>query len=83
MFLENRNFRRTVFLGIALQAMQQLTGINVIMYYGPELIKNAGFTSDFAAAAGIIAIAVCNLLATSVAIMFVEKLGRKPIMIWG
>ena len=83
MFLDNRNFRRTVFLGIALQAMQQLTGINVIMYYGPELIKNAGFTSDFAAAAGIITIAVCNLLATSVAIMFVEKLGRKPIMIWG
>ena len=43
MFRTNSNFRRTVYLGITLQLLQQLCGINIIMYFGPELIKAAAF----------------------------------------
>lgn len=37
LFRQNNNFRRAVILGIGLQFMQQLTGINVIMYYAPKV----------------------------------------------
>ncbi len=82
-FMENKNFRRTVFLGIVLQLMQQLTGINIIMYFGPELIKQAGFTSPFAADVGTVMFGLTNVLATFIAIGFVDKWGRKPIMLAG
>lgn len=37
--------RRAVFLGMLLQAMQQFTGMNIIMYYAPRIFKMAGFTT--------------------------------------
>lgn len=42
LFLKNSNFRRSVGLGILLQFMQQLTGINVIMYYAPRIFADMG-----------------------------------------
>jgi SP family galactose:H+ symporter-like MFS transporter len=83
MFIQNKNFRKTVFLGITLQLLQQLSGINIIMYFGPELIKAAGYTSEFHTNLGTIAIGVTNVLATIIAIAFVDKWGRKPILIAG
>ena len=83
MFREKPNFRKTVFLGITLQLMQQLCGINIIMYFGPELIKAAGYTSEFAANVGTIAIGLTNVLATFIAIAYIDKWGRKPILIAG
>jgi SP family galactose:H+ symporter-like MFS transporter len=41
LFLENAHFRKAVFLGVGLQIVQQLTGINVIMYYAPRIIGMA------------------------------------------
>ncbi len=83
MFRENKNFRRTVFLGIALQLMQQLCGINIVMYFGPEIIRNAGYTSEFATNMGTIAIGLTNMLATFIAIAYIEKWGRKKILLAG
>lgn len=83
MFMQNRNFRKTVFLGITLQLLQQLCGINIIMYFGPELIKAAGYTSELHTNLGTIAIGLTNVLATFIAIAFVDKWGRKPILIAG
>ncbi|MEC9604356.1 sugar porter family MFS transporter [Escherichia marmotae] len=45
LFKINRNVRRAVFLGMLLQAMQQFTGMNIIMYYAPRIFKMAGFTT--------------------------------------
>jgi SP family arabinose:H+ symporter-like MFS transporter len=42
LFKINRNVRRAVFLGMLLQAMQQFTGMNIIMYYAPRIFKMAG-----------------------------------------
>ncbi len=39
LFKANRNVRRAVFLGMLLQAMQQFTGMNIIMYYAPRIFK--------------------------------------------
>lgn len=83
LFLENANFRRAVFLGISLQVVQQLTGINVIMYYAPRIFGMAGFESTSEQMWGTVVVGITNVLATFIAIAFVDRLGRKPIMYAG
>ncbi len=80
MFRENPNFRRSVALGVGLQILQQLTGINVIMYYAPKIFEGAGFGLHAASWATAIVGAV-NVLATFIAIAFVDRVGRRPILI--
>jgi len=83
MFLQNSNFRRAIFLGIGLQTIQQLTGINVVMYYAPHIFQIAGFTTTLEQMWGTVIVGVINVLATFIAIAFVDRLGRKPIMYAG
>ena len=82
LFLQNSNFRRSVALGVMLQIVQQLTGINVVMYYAPRIFKDMGY--DTAAQMWFTAIVgLTNVLATFIAIGFVDRLGRKPILYAG
>ena len=83
LFLENAHFRKAVFLGVGLQIVQQLTGINVIMYYAPRIFGMAGFESTTEQMWGTVIIGLTNVLATFIAIAFVDRLGRKPIMFVG
>ena len=80
---QNVNFRRSVSLGMILQIMQQLTGINVIMYFGPKILENAGFSITFASSWGTIILGLTNVLATFIAIYLVDRAGRKPILLIG
>jgi SP family galactose:H+ symporter-like MFS transporter len=82
MFFENRNFRRSVGLGVLLQIVQQLTGINVIMYYAPRIFQHVGFGTH-AQMWGTVIVGVTNVLATFIAIAFVDRIGRKPILYAG
>jgi len=79
----NSNFRRAIGLGVGLQIIQQLTGINVIMYYAPRIFGMAGFEHTNEQMWGTVIVGVTNVLATFIAIAFVDKLGRKPIMYAG
>jgi SP family galactose:H+ symporter-like MFS transporter len=82
LFLENSNFRRSVGLGVLLQLVQQLTGINVVMYYAPRIFQNMGY--DVAAQMWFTAaVGLTNVLATFIAIAFVDRWGRKPILYTG
>ncbi len=83
LFLESAPFRRTIFLGILLQIIQQLTGINVVMYYMPKIMECAGFETVLEQMWGTVAIGTVNMLSTFIAIAFVDRLGRKPIMYAG
>ena len=83
MFKTNPNFRRVIGLGIGLQIIQQLTGINVVMYFAPTIFKIAGFATTNGEMWGTVIIGITNVLATFIAIGFVDKLGRKPIMYAG
>jgi SP family galactose:H+ symporter-like MFS transporter len=83
MLLENPNFRRAIGLGVGLQVIQQLTGINVIMYYAPRIFGIAGFSGTEQQLWGTVIVGVTNVLATFIAIAFVDRLGRKPIMYAG
>jgi major inositol transporter-like SP family MFS transporter len=74
--------RRVVFLGIGISVVQQITGVNSIMYYGTEILKDAGFQTE-AALIGNIGNGVISVLATFVGIWLLGKVGRRPMLITG
>ncbi|AKJ64581.1 sugar porter family MFS transporter [Kiritimatiella glycovorans] len=71
-----------VWVGILLAAFQQLVGINVIFYYGEVLWEAAGFTEENALLINVISGAI-NIGSTIVAILLVDRVGRKPLLVWG
>ncbi len=74
--------RTVLFIGIALAVLQQVTGINVFLYYAPDIFKKLGAHAD-AALLQTVVVGAVNLLFTIVAIWTVDRLGRKPLMILG
>jgi SP family sugar:H+ symporter-like MFS transporter len=71
-----------VWVGIAIAALQQLVGINVVFYYGEVLWRAAGFSEAHALLINVIG-GIINVSATVVAILLVDKVGRKPLLIAG
>jgi SP family sugar:H+ symporter-like MFS transporter len=71
-----------VWVGIAIAALQQLVGINVVFYYGEVLWRAAGFSEAHALLINVIG-GVINVSATVAAILLVDKVGRKPLLILG
>ena len=71
----------TVAIGLAV--LQQVTGINTVIYYGPEVFKQAGFTSNTAQLGAQVGLGVVNLLFTIVAILLIDKVGRRALLLWG
>ena len=82
LFLRNANFRRSVGLGVLLQIMQQLTGINVVMYYAPRIFAGMGFGGG-AQMWATATVGLVNMLATFAAIGLVDRWGRRPILYLG
>ena len=80
LFKENKNVRRAVYLGMLLQAMQQFTGMNVIVYYAPQIFKHAGFANTEQQMIATVICGLTNVLATLIAMKTVDKQGRKPIL---
>jgi MFS transporter, SP family, major inositol transporter len=74
--------RRILFLGIGIAVVQQVTGVNSIMYYGTQILKEAGFETK-AALIGNIANGAISVLATFVGIWLLGKVGRRPMLITG
>ncbi len=72
--------RVALIIGVVLAILQQITGINIVLYYAPEIFKSAGLSSSSAISDTVIVGAV-NLTFTVIAILLVDKLGRKPLLI--
>jgi MFS transporter, SP family, galactose:H+ symporter len=75
--------RKALLLGVALAMLQQFTGINTVIYYGPHIFQMAGISGDNASILATAAVGVVNVLMTLVAIFFVDKIGRKPLLYAG
>jgi SP family sugar:H+ symporter-like MFS transporter len=71
-----------VWVGVGLAALQQLIGINIIFYFGEVLWKAAGATEQLALNINLLT-AVINILATIPAIMLIDRVGRKPLLLFG
>src|SRR5699024_11164066 len=74
--------RLALAIGIILSVFSQITGINVIMYYAPEIFKSAGDSTDSALLQTILVGAI-NVLMTLVAIKYVDRLGRRRLLLIG
>lgn len=71
---------RRLFTGCALQALQQLSGVNFIFYYGTQFFKNAGFENPFTTSL----ITTCvNVGSTIPGLWMVEAWGRRPLLLFG
>jgi SP family xylose:H+ symportor-like MFS transporter len=71
-----------IFIGIMLSVFQQFVGINVVLYYAGNIFRNMGASTDSSLLQTII-VGMVNLIFTVVAILTVDKFGRKPLMIIG
>jgi SP family xylose:H+ symportor-like MFS transporter len=69
-------------IGIVLAVLQQVTGINVFLYFGTEIFKKMGSDTNAALLQTVI-VGVVNLTFTIIAIWLVDRLGRKPLMMIG
>lgn len=70
-------------IGIGMMFMQICTGINTIIYYTATIFTAAGFTDTLSALYATIGIGFVNFFMTFVAILFTDKLGRKPLLYAG
>ena len=71
-----------IIIGIFLSVFQQFVGINVVLYYAPEIFRNMGSGTDASLLQTII-VGAANLSFTILAIFTVDKFGRKPLQIIG
>jgi len=81
--LTSKLFLKVLLLGIVLQAIQQFSGINTVIYYAPTIFKLAGFASPIQQMWATVLVGTVNMLTTIIAIVYVDKWGRKPILYFG
>ena len=76
--------RRALWVGVGLAVFQQVTGINAVIYYSDKIFALAGFTTpEQQTHATLIAVGLVNVLATLIAVAWVDRFGRKPLLFAG
>jgi sugar porter (SP) family MFS transporter len=80
--LLSRKIRPLIVLGVVAAVFSQITGINSIMYYAPMIFAKTGLAID-SALMQTIAVGGVNLLFTFVAIRYIDRFGRKPLLVGG
>jgi SP family xylose:H+ symportor-like MFS transporter len=73
------SLRRAMAVGIGLSVFQQITGINAILYYAPEIFKSFGSDANASLLETSI-LGVTNLIFTIISIALVDRVGRKPLL---
>ena len=77
-----RRIAPVLWVGMGLAAFQQLVGINVIFYFGEILWKAVGATEQWALRINVLS-GLVNILATIPAMVLVDRIGRKPLLVLG
>ncbi len=76
-------FRLPLIVGITLAALQQVTGINTVIYYAPTIFQFAGLGSAEAAIFATLGVGIVNVLLTLVALWLIDRVGRRPLLLVG
>jgi SP family arabinose:H+ symporter-like MFS transporter len=74
--------RLALIVALGLSIFGQMTGVNIVVYYGPMILKSAGFAVGSALQYQV-ALGVINLIFTVIALWKVDSWGRRPLLIWG
>ncbi|KAA0054003.1 putative inositol transporter 2 [Cucumis melo var. makuwa] len=79
--LKTKTVRRGLYAGVGLQVFQQFVGINTVMYYSPSIVQLAGFASNETALLLSLVTAGLNALGSIVSIYFIDRTGRKRLLV--
>lgn len=74
--------RLVLFVGVTLAILQQITGINAVFFYAPMIFEQSGIGTDASFMQAIL-VGLTNLFFTIIAILFIDKIGRKPLLVIG
>ncbi len=80
--LLNPGIFKAVLIGSAIAILGQFMGVNAVLYYGPEIFKDAGLSSGDALFSQVL-VGVVNMLTTVIALLIIDKVGRKKLVWWG
>ena len=75
--------RGSLFIAVGFMVLTPATGINAIVYYGPQIFSLAGISSNKSAIFATLLVAITNVLATVIALVLVDRAGRKPLLYAG
>ncbi len=75
--------RGSLFIAVGFMLLVPATGINAVLYYGPQIFSLAGISSDKSAIFATFLVAITNVLATVIALVLVDRAGRKPLLFTG
>ncbi|KAJ8762053.1 hypothetical protein K2173_006655 [Erythroxylum novogranatense] len=79
--VQTKTVRRGLVAGVGLQVFQQFVGINTVMYYSPTIVQFAGFASNRTALLLSLVTAGLNAFGSIVSIYFIDRTGRKKLLI--
>ncbi len=77
-----RRLRPALALGVILAVVQQITGINTVIYFAPTVLEQSGLGQS-AALLALVVVGLTNVVMTLVAIRLLDRVGRRPLLIWG
>ncbi len=75
--------RAALLVGVGLAILQQVSGINTVIYFAPTIVGYTGIDSNSAAILASVAVGVVNVGMTVVAIRLLDRAGRRPLLLWG
>lgn len=78
-----RSLNRRLLIACLLQIIQQFTGINAIIYYAPQIFKSIGLTGNSVDLLATGVVGIINFFSTIPAIMFMDRWGRRNVLIIG
>jgi MFS transporter, SP family, arabinose:H+ symporter len=74
--------RKALFVALFLSLVSELSGVTVVLYYGPDILNSAGVRLS-EALGGFVIIGVCNMAFTVIALWLMDRAGRRPLLFWG
>jgi len=74
-------FRKLLFIGIFLSVFQQITGINIVIYFAPSIFEASGYSTSESAIFATLWLGLMNVIATTFSLWLIDKVGRRPLLI--
>ncbi len=73
---------KAVLIGVAIAMLGQFMGVNAVLYYGPSIFTDSGLSSGDSLFYQVL-VGLVNMLTTIIALMIIDKVGRKQLVYWG
>jgi len=75
--------RAAMWVGAGVMLLSAATGINMVIYYAPTIVQGAGISSSAGAIVAAVGVGLVNLVMTVVAIRYIDRVGRRPLLLIG